>query len=247
MSCDNGSTCGPCAEAAVTVESVASKIDNLIQTLLGTPTKTIVDGRATWSGVCSPYQNGLDCIGKGASEGFICYLIRLMDNFGVYNGGIHDITKAYCKNTFVTSTDQLKAYMSKASVPVGIALSNTTYWTQVLETIEGPKGDQGDPGPAGSGSAINYSVRYATTGTALSDTDACLICTPAAPMTVTIPAIATLLAGKWFVIVNTNGTALTIDPNGAETIGGAATLVLNTAGESVHIFADATNTNWIII
>jgi hypothetical protein len=170
-----------------------------------------------------------------------------MDSFGVYNGGVHDTTLAYCKNTFVTSTDQLKAYMSKIAVPVGIAITNTTYWTQVLQTITGPQGQQGVPGESGAGSAINYATRSETGDTALSDTDAVLFCTPAAPMEVTIPAIATLLTGKWFIIHNSNGTAVTINPNGAETIGGAATLVLNVAQESVKIVADATNSNWIIV
>lgn len=50
----------------------------------------------------------------------------------------------------------------------------------------------------------------------------------------------------WLIYSGTGyANALTIDPDGAETIGGSATTTLNTPGERLHIVSD--NANWLIL
>lgn len=71
----------------------------------------------------------------------------------------------------------------------------------------------------------------------------------AAGITVNLPAAATAGAGKQYVFKDENGSAatknITIDPNGAELIDGAATYVMAVNRESVTILCDGTN--WQII
>lgn len=55
-------------------------------------------------------------------------------------------------------------------------------------------------------------------------------------------AAATLGAGRYFIVKVTNATnAVTLDPNGAETIHGAANLVLDTLNEAVLVYCDGSN------
>ncbi|GEM_PF-3263472 len=59
--------------------------------------------------------------------------------------------------------------------------------------------------------------------------------------TLNLPALSTVPVGAGYLVMNrgTAGAWLTIDPNGAETVNGATTLIIF-AGESVELFATAT-------
>lgn len=187
--CDNQNACTPCDNS---IESVASQLSNLIAQLLGTFTKTTVNGRSTWSAVCSPTQE-ISGYPKLDGEGFICYLLR------------------------------------------------------IIPLITGIPGPQGPAGPAGSGSAINYSVRTINASSAANNTDAVINCASmGAPTTVTLPALNTLLAGKWFIVKTDGSQAVTITPSGGNTIDGASSLVLTIANESVTLVSDNSN-KWITI
>lgn len=74
--------------------------------------------------------------------------------------------------------------------------------------------------------------------------------TPSAAFTANLPAIATLpTGGSFLVLKNVAGTGatrnLTIDPSGAETIDGAATLVLSAAYWYAILFGDSTG--WYVV
>jgi hypothetical protein len=73
-------------------------------------------------------------------------------------------------------------------------------------------------------------VSFSATATlALADLGNAAIFTGASAATLNLPAIATAPIGAGWLVLNTGTAALTIDPNGAELINGAATLVLQPA------------------
>lgn len=245
-------SCG-CGQSAVIIqpqnESVASQIDNLILTLLGSVTKTVVNGRATWSVPCSPDDTGLLCIPRGANEGLICYILRLISDLGIYFGGIYDPTKSYCKNTLVSYDDGTGtlAYVALQDVPVGTTPSNASYWQVVVTGMVGPAG------PAGNATANTYrrtvTVNDSPNGTATLPLDVVLDCQPGAPINISLPEIADVatLAGKWFIIRTNGAFDVTITPFGTEKINGVnAPITLTVAGESVMLVSDDTD-NWIIV
>jgi hypothetical protein len=86
------------------------------------------------------------------------------------------------------------------------------------------------------GQRVRTGFTGATTA-ALADIGGLLDFTGSTTTTLTLPAVATVPAGAGYLIRNTGtvGAVLTIDPNGAETIGGATTLVIY-GGESVEIW-----------
>lgn len=88
-------------------------------------------------------------------------------------------------------------------------------------------------------------VAKTTTYTALSTDDVITVATAAA-WTLTLPAAASN-TGKVYQVVKTSSdlNALTIDPNGSETIGGATTTTINTLNESLIFVSDGTN--WQIL
>jgi hypothetical protein len=75
----------------------------------------------------------------------------------------------------------------------------------------------------------------ATATLALADLGNAVVFTGASAATLNLPAIATVPTGSGWMIRNAGTAALTIDPNGAETINNAATLVLQ-AGQAAFIF-----------
>lgn len=241
MSC--GNDCDPCQPALTSTESTASALSNLTTTLLGSFTKTIVNGRAVWSAVCAPFTDGLAAIPKNASEGFICYFLRVLDAIGLFSASIHSDAVTYGKNTLVASGASL--YVSLLAVPVGIPISNTTYWRLLITAPQGVQGNQGDPGPAGSGSAVSYAVRTAASDVTLTNTDACLDCDPAAPMAVTVPIHSSLDAGKWFTVRTSGAFLVTVTMSGGNLINGAATYPLSLAGESITFYSE-NNGTWVL-
>lgn len=74
-----------------------------------------------------------------------------------------------------------------------------------------------------------------TTTLALADLGNAVLFTGASASTLNLPAIATAPLGSGWMVRNAGTAALTIDPNGAETINSAATLVLQ-AGQAAFIF-----------
>lgn len=247
MSCTTCGTtgscgCNPCNQA-LNEESLASQINNLTESLLGTFTKTISNGRATWSAECSPNTNGVACFPKSESEGFICYILRVLEQLGIWSATIHDSALTYCKNSMVASGVSL--YISKQAVPAGIAISNTTYW---LLLITAPDGPQGPPGASGGGSATNYATQTATVDTVLTNTSAVVFCKPAAgAINITIPAIGTVDPGKWFKIHTNGAFNVTLVRSGGNTLNGAAAnITLATVNEAVELIADDAGTDWKI-
>lgn len=243
--CTNESGCNPCNTALTTKESVASWLDNLTYQLFGAVQKTIVNGRAVWSNVCSPNEQ-LDNLPRNTDEGFICYLIRIFETLGVYFGGIWNIATAYPTNAIVV--DGYSFYVSLTSVPAGIAISNPIYWQLLLTAPAGPQGIQGPPGASGGGSAISYAVRTVTGDVTASNTDAVILCEPAAPMNVNLSPIASYDAGKWFTIeTNANGgNTVTVNASLGQTINGSSTIALTAAGESVT-FVSNNVSDWRIL
>ena len=74
-----------------------------------------------------------------------------------------------------------------------------------------------------------------TTTLALADLGNAVLFTGASASNLNLPAIATAPLGSGWMVRNAGTAALTIDPSGAETINGAATLVLQ-AGQAAFIF-----------
>ena len=74
-----------------------------------------------------------------------------------------------------------------------------------------------------------------TTTLALADMGNAVLFTGSSAATLNLPAIATVPLGAGWMVRNAGTAALTIDPNSAETINGAATLVLQ-AGQAAFIF-----------
>jgi len=234
MSCNN--SCDPCASGTVQQEGVLSQLENLVSALFGGLTKTYdANGRATWSAPCSTETAGLTCYPRLEDEGFVCYFLRLMSQIGVFNPTVWDVSTAYCKNTLVSGGSAL--YVAKQDVPAGTPITDPAYYLLVLASAVGPQGPQG---PAGTGSAVNYNIRSTGVGTALTNTDAVLFCN--GTFSVTIPAIGTLDAGKWFVVNNVGSGTITV--TGVETINGAASVTL-VPDESLYIVSNGTN--WRIV
>ena len=66
----------------------------------------------------------------------------------------------------------------------------------------------------------------------------------AGAITITLPAVANIPTGKLYEVKKTdssNGNAITIDGNAAETIDGALTTTINTQYESIKIISDGSN------
>jgi hypothetical protein len=82
-------------------------------------------------------------------------------------------------------------------------------------------------------------VSFSATATlALADLGNAAIFTGASAATLNLPAIATAPIGAGWLILNNGTAALTIDPNGAELVNGAATLVLQ-PGQSAQVLREA--------
>jgi hypothetical protein len=82
-------------------------------------------------------------------------------------------------------------------------------------------------------------VSFSATATlALADLGNAAIFTGASAATLNLPAIATAPIGAGWLVLNSGTAALTIDPNGAELVNGAATLVLQ-PGQSAQVLREA--------
>ena len=228
--------CSPCSQVA-SQEGLSSKITNLITSLFGTFTQTITNGRGVWTAQCSPNTDGLPCFPKSASEGFICYILRILTEIGTFSAVVHNAASSYCKNTMVASGASL--YIATQAVPAGTAITNAAYWRLLITAPAGATGPQGPPGASGGGSAISYAKQTATVTTTLDNAGAVVFCKPAAgAIDINLPAIASVSSGKWYKIWTNGAFNVTVKPNGAETVNGAASLVLSVANESITIIED---------
>lgn len=59
--------------------------------------------------------------------------VRTLGKVSITVGGVHTSTQAYNLLCIVSSPDYSKIYISRQNVPVGIALTSTTYWTKLLD------------------------------------------------------------------------------------------------------------------
>lgn len=242
MSNCNTSACTPCAPATVTQESVASQLENLVETLFGTITKTIVNGRAVWTMPCSPDSDTALCLTRGAEEGLLCFLLRVINDFGLIFGGAWSNSATYCKNTYVSYSGG--AYVSLQAVPVNQQPDITpAYWQLALSGIVGPAGPAG---PAGSAANPSHSVRIETASYAPTNTDDVIICQPAALMTITLALQAGLTAGKSYYIQTNGAFNVIVASTGPNTINGGASETLTLAGEAIEIVSDNAG-NWTIL
>lgn len=237
--CTNPSPC--CTPTAVN-ESLASQLQNLITTLLGTFVVTVVNGRATWTAVCNPNSNGLACFPKANGEGLICYFIRILDQIALFASGAYNPASAYCKNTIVAYGNSL--YRALQNTTGNQPDISPTHWAILITAPTGPQGNQGTPGAPGAGSAINYNTNTITGNYSATDADAVIFCNNATLATVTVPA--GLLSGKWFIVKRINAGNVDVTITGG-TIDGAGTLSLTAALSSVTFVRRASTTEWYIV
>lgn len=99
-------------------------------------------------------------------------------------------------------------------------------WNVSVSGARGATGPTGDPGANGTAN-IMRSARTSDTILAAGD-NATLIDVTSGTFTQTFTAAATLASGWWCYVKNSGTGTITLDPNGAETIDGAATLTLKT-------------------
>jgi hypothetical protein len=100
----------------------------------------------------------------------------------------------------------------------------------------------------GGGSAPSVTVSSPSTDQTLSapsGIEEAYIYTPTTDITVNLVAAATCGSGFKYQVKNRSANAITIDPNGSETIDGSATFDLSTQEASVTLITDGSN--WFII
>ena len=121
--------------------------------------------------------------------------------------------------------------------PVNVALAAPPTAGQILSAINPTQAGWIDTPPE----LTNTAVQSGPAPYAASVGDYVLVDVSVNPVTVTLPAghVANDLIGVKMVSLATN--SITIDPNGAETIDGAATLVLSTNGEWAVLRSNGTN------
>lgn len=236
------SSCTPCAPATVTQESVASQLQNLAESLFGPFTKTIENGRAVWSAQCDADGESALCLTRGEDEGFICFLLRVINDFGLIFGGTWSSSSTYCKNTYVSYGGG--AYVSLQNVPANQQPDiSPAYWQLAISGIVGPAGPAG---PAGSSANPTYAVAIKTGNYTTTDTDAVIICQPAGVMQITLPLGSSLTAGKYYFIQTNGAATVTVASTGPNTINGGASETLTVAGESIEIVFDNVS-NWTLL
>lgn len=95
----------------------------------------------------------------------------------------------------------------------------------------------------------SMTVREVTATTTLTNNDYVLLVSPAAATTVNLPAVASVQPGRAYFIVrdDTATNVVTLDGSGSETIDGATTLAVGTAGEYGALRVISTGTEWRVI
>lgn len=95
----------------------------------------------------------------------------------------------------------------------------------------------------------SMTVRSVTASTTLTNNDYVLLVSPAAAVTVTLPAVASVQPGRPYFICrdDTATNVVTLDGNASETIDGAATLAVGVAGQFGALRIISTGTAWRVI
>lgn len=251
MSCDcvDGSSVplGPCGPSNNQEESIASALSNLELSLFGIFTKTIVNGRATWSAPCGA-NSSIPAVPRGTSEGFICYVLRLIGLLGFFWKGVWNVGTQYQINDVVlygVNNDTL--YVCTQMPPVGTLPTNASYFDIFIHspssTVPGPQGPAGSPG---SSSVPTYAFVTATTNYTATNNDCVIFCeSSGSPFVVTLPLISSLSSGKYYKIRTDGAQTITITPTSTDTINGASNYSITLAGESVEIISKNSG-NWFI-
>lgn len=160
-------------------------------------------------------------------------------------------------NAAPTGRRAFQAAFGSGSIRIGYVIQGTTFWEVGLGDFDG-----GSPGiltratvlassnsnalvslPAGTADVfalLDRASRALVTGTgtinlALSDIGNLVAWSGSSAATVNLPAVATVPPGNGFLVTNAGTAALTIDPNAAEQVNGAATLEL-LPGESADCY-----------
>lgn len=93
--------------------------------------------------------------------------------------------------------------------------------------------------PLGDNWRMGRSAKTAGYTLVAGDHKSIIECTSGGPFTITGLAVATAGAGYWFVLVNNSGGNVTFNPNAAELVNGASTLVLATGRAAVIVSTGA--------
>ena len=226
----------PCCTGQ-TDEALASILNNFIKMVLGVITKTCVNGQIVWNAPCDPNIAEIPCFPKLPDEGYVCYLLRLMDELALFPAGMWDSQTPYCKNQFVYYNNAL--YEAIQAVPAGTVPTDVLYWELMLQALPGPPGPQGPPGPPGSGSTPTKANRTISVSDSATNTDELIFCQPGSgvALVLTLPLISSLDPGKYFEVYADNlgvgGNSITVVPTAPDTIEGNASYVFSITGESV--------------
>lgn len=240
---------GPCGTPSNSFEeSIASQLANLELNLFGAFTKTIVNGRAVWTALCNT-SGSIPAVPRAGTEGFICYITRLMSLIGFFWAGTWDAGTQYYPNQVVlygVNNDTL--YVCIQTPPVGTVPTNASYFSLFIHapasTVPGPQGPAGSPG---SSATPNYATVTATTNYTASNNDAVIFAeSSGSPFNITLPLMSTLTAGKWYIIRTDGAQVVTVLPTGTDTIQGGASYTLSLQNESIEIISKNTG-NWFII
>jgi hypothetical protein len=244
-------TNNPCAIPSNNFEeSIASSLDNLVLNLFGLVTKTIVNGRATWTIPCA-LTNAILNHPQNVGEGFICYILRLMATMGFFWKNVWNAGTQYGKGDVVlygANNDTL--YVCILQPPIGDAPTDLTYWNLFLHApagLTGPVGPQGAPGSPGSSSNPTYGFTTVTTTYTATNTDAVIFLEAASgAFNVTLPLMSGLSAGKYFIFRTNGASPVTLLPTGSDTINSSGSYTLSLANESIQLVSKNSG-NWFII
>lgn len=231
-------------------EGIASAISNLELNLFGILTKTIVNGRATWTAPCGT-GGSIAAVPRGTSEGFICYILRLISLLGFYwQGEWNNSTQYQIGDVVLNGGNNNILYVCIAVPPIGNAPTNLTYWNLFLNApqgLQGPAGPQGIPGSPGSSGTPAYAFTTATTTYTATNTDAVIFAEPASgAFNITLPLMSGLSAGKYYIIRTNGSSAVTILPTSTDTINGVSSYTMSLAGEAIQLVSKNSG-NWFII
>lgn len=92
----------------------------------------------------------------------------------------------------------------------------------------------------------SYTIRKLSAAATVTDNDSILLCTPTASFTVTLPLADPNQPGQVFYFAQTavSGNQVTVAAAGANTIDGAATLVVGAANTKAQIKIVSDGSNW---
>lgn len=234
----SGKQCNPCNTRKIEKESMASLMDNLIFNLFGEIIRNIRDdGTAEWNTPCDPLTE-FPGYPRFPSEGFVCYLIRIMSAVRIRYRGTYSVSETYSLNDVVSGPDGNSLYWAIVDSQ-GEPLSDTNFWLKVIEGIQGPVGPAGgsDPVWAPIVQTGNYTV---------GENDQVIYF-----RSLTGDATATLpdpedQPGKWYsIVLDSENHSVIIATAEGEINGYGSTVTLSVRHTAVTLHSDGTNWNII--